>query len=504
MALIRKSDIEEVRSRTDISEIVSDHVTLKNAGIGSKKGLCPFHDERTPSFHVRPQLGYYHCFGCGESGDVFTFLQKIDHVTFSEAVERLAGRLGFALTYEDGGHAPDHSKRLRLLQAHTAAETYYREQLQAPGAEAAREFLGGRGFDPNAAAMFGVGYAPQGWDSLSKHLTGLGFTMPELKESGLLSTNERGSSYDRFRGRVMWPIRDTSGQTIGFGARKLYDDDKGPKYLNTPESPIYHKAQVLYGLDIAKREIAKQRKVVVVEGYTDVMAAHLAGVQTAVATCGTSFGVDHIKVLRRIMDDESAGGQVIFTFDPDEAGKKAAMRAFAEEQRFVAQTFVAVARDGLDPCDLRLARGDAAVRDLIDHPTPMYEFVISQQLLGHDLDTVEGGSRRSARQRLSSPAFAIQPCDPATRDVSPGCSASTLCRLSRPCVRLVERARTRLGVSRRRVLRHESLISVPVCPRDRRPRADTSRRSRRSRTARATTSRQTPAISAVGPCARFA
>lgn len=441
MALIRKSDIEEVRSRTDISEIVSDHVTLKNAGIGSKKGLCPFHDERTPSFHVRPQLGYYHCFGCGESGDVFTFLQKIDHVTFSEAVERLAGRLGYALTYEDGGHAPDHSKRLRLLQAHTAAETYYREQLQAPGAEAAREFLGGRGFDPNAAAMFGVGYAPQGWDSLSKHLTGLGFTMPELKESGLLSTNERGSSYDRFRGRVMWPIRDTSGQTIGFGARKLYDDDKGPKYLNTPESPIYHKAQVLYGLDIAKREIAKQRKVVVVEGYTDVMAAHLAGVQTAVATCGTSFGVDHIKVLRRIMDDESAGGQVIFTFDPDEAGKKAAMRAFAEEQRFVAQTFVAVARDGLDPCDLRLARGDAAVRDLIDHPTPMYEFVISQQLLGHDLDTVEG---RVAALRQAAPVVAgIR--DPAMR---PGYSRRLAGMLGIDLVQVEQAVRAARGTSK--------------------------------------------------------
>ncbi|MFB2555920.1 DNA primase [Herbiconiux liangxiaofengii] len=401
--LIRRNDIDEVRSRINIADVVGDYVTLKSAGVGSMKGLCPFHDERSPSFHVRPQVGYYHCFGCGEGGDVFTFLQKMDHVTFSEAVERLAAKIGFQLHYEDGGAAADQGNRARLLAANEAAREYFTEQLTTPGAEAGRAFLGQRGFDAAAAARFGVGYAPQGWDNLGKHLRGRGFTEQELTAAGLLSQGDRGT-YDRFRGRLIWPIRDQTGQTVGFGARRLFDDDKGPKYLNTPETIVYHKAQVLYGLDLAKRDIARSRQVVVVEGYTDVMAAHLAGVTTAVATCGTSFGVDHIKIMRRVLSDDSAGlGEVIFTFDPDAAGQKAALRAFSEEQRFAAQTYVAVAPDGLDPCDLRLAKGDDAVRRLIKGKKPMFEFVIRQKLSAYDLETVEG---RVAALRDAAPIVA--------------------------------------------------------------------------------------------------
>ncbi|MET4637250.1 DNA primase [Mycetocola sp. 2940] len=386
---IRSSDIDEVKSRTNIADIVGDFVSLKSAGVGSLKGLCPFHDERSPSFHVRPQLGFYHCFGCGESGDVISFLQKMDHVTFADAVERLAARVGFQLTYEDGDNAPDHSNRARLLAANAAAETFFREQLATPGADPGRRFLGERGFDHLAAERFGVGFAPKSWDSLTGFLRGKGFSVEEITASGLVSQGDRGV-YDRFRGRLIWPIRDVTGQTVGFGARKLLDDDKGPKYLNTPETAVYHKAQVLYGLDLAKRDVSRSGRVVVVEGYTDVMACHLAGVTTAVATCGTSFGVDHIKTLRRVMGDDSGKGEVIFTFDPDAAGQKAAMRAFAEEQRFSAQTYVAVAPDGLDPCDLRLNRGDDAVRRLIDAKEPMFEFVIRQTLAAYDLETVEG------------------------------------------------------------------------------------------------------------------
>ncbi|MCU1560458.1 DNA primase [Mycetocola sp.] len=387
---IRSSDIEEVKSRTNIADIVGDFVSLKSAGVGSLKGLCPFHDERSPSFHVRPQLGFYHCFGCGESGDVISFLQKMDHVTFADAVERLAARVGFQLTYEDGdGAAPDHGNRARLLAANAAAETWFREQLATPGADPGRRFLGERGFDHVAADRFGVGFAPKSWDALTKVLRGKGFSVEEITASGLVSQGDRGI-YDRFRGRLIWPIRDVTGQTVGFGARKLLEDDKGPKYLNTPETAVYHKAQVLYGLDLAKRDVSRSGRVVVVEGYTDVMACHLAGVTTAVATCGTSFGVDHIKTLRRVMGDDSGKGEVIFTFDPDAAGQKAAMRAFAEEQRFSAQTYVAVAPDGLDPCDLRLNRGDDAVRRLIDAKEPMFEFVIRQTLAAYDLETVEG------------------------------------------------------------------------------------------------------------------
>ncbi|TFC52544.1 DNA primase [Cryobacterium shii] len=400
--LIRQDDIEEVKARTNIADIVSDYVSLKSAGVGSMKGLCPFHDERSPSFHVRPQVGFYHCFGCGESGDVYSFLQKMDHVSFSEAVERLAGRVGIELHYEGGeGAAPDHTNRARLYAANQAAADFFVERLGSAGAAVGRTFLGERGFDALAAARFGVGFAPKSWDELTNHLRAKGFTTEELTLSGLVSSREGASGvYDRFRGRLVWPIRDITGQTIGFGARKLLDDDKGPKYLNTPETPIYHKAQVLYGLDLAKRDISRGHQVVVVEGYTDVMACHLAGVTTAVATCGTSFGVDHIKVLRRVLGDDSGVGEVVFTFDPDAAGQKAAMRAFSEEQRFTAQTFVAVGPEGLDPCDLRLHRGDDAVRRLIDSKKPMFEFMIRQLLGQYNLDTVEG---RVAALRSAAP-----------------------------------------------------------------------------------------------------
>lgn len=407
---IRQADVEEVKARINIADVIGERVALKPAGVGSMKGLCPFHDERSPSFNVRPQVGYYHCFGCGESGDVYSFLRAMDHVSFTEAVERMAARVGYTLHYEDGGAAPETTGRSRLYAANAAAAEYYRAQLMSPEAETARRFLGDRGFDAGAAAHFGVGYAPKGWSSLLDHLLAQKFSRDELVQAGLVSQGQRGV-YDRFRGRVVWPIRDVTGQVIGFGARKLYDDDQGPKYLNTPETPIYKKAQVLYGLDLAKRDISREHRVVVVEGYTDVMACHLAGVTTAIASCGTAFGSDHITVLRRVMGDDSASGEVVFTFDPDAAGQKAALRAFADEKRFAAQTYVAVAPEGLDPCDLRLQRGDGAVRSLMDTKAPMFEFVIDQRLTDYDLSSVEG---RAGALRAAAPIVAdIR--DPALR-----------------------------------------------------------------------------------------
>ncbi|WP_433953845.1 DNA primase [Curtobacterium flaccumfaciens] len=405
---IARNDIDEVRSRVNIADVVGDYVTLKHAGVGSMKGLCPFHDERSPSFHVRPQVGRYHCFGCGEDGDVFSFIMAQDHTTFAEAVERMAAKIGFTLHYEEGdGPRTDYNTRARLIAANEAALEYFTEQLTTAAADPARRFLGERGFDPSAAQHFGVGFAPKSYDMLKDHLRGRGFTMEELVSAGLVSQGDR-SPYDRFRGRLMWPIRDVTGATIGFGARRLLEDDKGPKYLNTPETPIYHKSQVLYGLDLARRDISKQKQVVIVEGYTDVMACHVAGVTTAVATCGTSFGVDHIKVLRPMLGDlagadPNANGEVVFTFDPDEAGQRAASRAFAEEQRFAAQTYVAVAPGGLDPCDLRLARGDDAIRRLVTNKRPMFEFMIRRTLDGHDLETVEG---RVGALRAAAPVLA--------------------------------------------------------------------------------------------------
>jgi len=407
---IRQADVDEVKARTNIADIIGERVALKPAGVGSMKGLCPFHDERSPSFNVRPQAGFYHCFGCGESGDVYSFLRRMDHLSFTEAVERLAGRIGYTLHYEDGGAAPETTGRARLYAANAAAAEFFRAQLMTPEAEAARSFLGSRGFDAGAAAHFGVGYAPKGWSGMRDALRGQGFSDEELAAAGLVSQGQRGV-YDRFRGRVVWPIRDVTSQVIGFGARKLYDDDQGPKYLNTPETPIYRKNQVLYGLDLAKRDISREHRVVVVEGYTDVMACHLAGITTAIATCGTAFGSDHITVLRRVMGDDSAAGEVVFTFDPDEAGQKAALRAFGDEKRFAAQTYVAVAPDGLDPCDLRLKRGDAAVRALMQTKAPMFEFVIDRRLAGFDLATVEG---RAGALRAAAPIVA-EIRDPALR-----------------------------------------------------------------------------------------
>ncbi|MEE2521751.1 DNA primase [Pseudarthrobacter sp. J75] len=403
--LIKREDIEEVRQRTDIKEVIDGYVTLKGAGLGAWKGLCPFHDERSPSFTVRPQVGRYHCFGCGEDGDVISFVQKQDHSSFSEAVEKLAARIGYELRYEDGGNGPSREevgRRQRLLDAHKIAAEFFRAQLLTAGAAEGRNFLQGRGFDRAAAEQFGVGYAPQGWDALLKHLRGRGFTDAELKLTGMFSEGNRGI-YDRFRGRLIWPIRDIAGDTIGFGARKLYEDDQGPKYLNTPETTLYKKSQVLYGIDLAKRTIAKERQLVVVEGYTDVMACHLAGITTAVATCGTAFGTEHIKIARRLLSDDGSGGEVVFTFDGDAAGQKAALRAFEEDQRFVAQTFVAVEPSGADPNELRLSRGDEAVRELIKTRRPLFEFAIKASLRRHNLDTVEG---RVSALREAAPVVA--------------------------------------------------------------------------------------------------
>ena len=391
---IRDVDVTYVRDHSPIDEVVGEYVQLKSAGGGQKKGLCPFHDEKTPSFHVTPSRGYFHCFGCQTGGDVIAFVMKMDHLTFTETIERLAERIGYQLTYEQGsggGKAPA-GQRSRLIAAHVAAVTFYREQLQLPEASHARELLMKRGFEKSACDDFEVGYSPDQWDALTKYLRGQGFTIDELMAAGLSKEGQKGP-IDRFRNRLMWPIRDISGDVVGFGARKLASDeqDQGPKYLNTPETPIYKKSQVLYGLDRAKKEIAKKRQAVIVEGYTDVMAAHLAGITTAVATCGTAFGDDHIRILRRLlMDDDAFRGEVIFTFDGDAAGQKAALRAFGDDQKFVTQTFVAIEPNGLDPCELRQHHGDAAVRDLIARRVPLFEFAIKSAIKQYDLSNADG------------------------------------------------------------------------------------------------------------------
>ncbi len=395
--LIRDEDIALVRERARIDEVVSDYVTLKNAGGGSMKGLCPFHDEKSPSFHVTPSRGFYHCFGCQAGGDVIKFLQEVDGLGFAEAVERLADKFGVQLRYQEA--APGEARpqrrdghlRPRLLEAHRAAAEFYVDALETPDAMAGRQFLSDRGFDKEAADRFGIGFAPRDGGALYRHLRQKGFNDQELVVGGLVAQGQRGH-YDRFRGRLLWPIRETNGDVIGFGARRLFDDDRiDAKYLNTPETPIYKKSHVLYGIDLARRDIARASQAVVVEGYTDVMACHLSGVPTAVATCGTAFGDDHGRVLRRLLHDhDEFRGEVIFTFDGDAAGQKAALRAFEGDQNFAGQTYVAVEPDGLDPCDLRLQKGDAAVRELVARRVPLYRFVLGNVVTRYDLDRADG------------------------------------------------------------------------------------------------------------------
>ncbi|MBH1933330.1 DNA primase [Streptomyces sp. AV19] len=387
---INDDDVKAVRDAVPIDAVVSEYLQLRNAGGGNLKGLCPFHDEKSPSFHVSPAKGLYHCFGCQEGGDTVDFVMKIDHLSFAETIERLAAQAGITLRYEEGGYTPgrQQGERTRLVEAHKVAAQFYAEQLGGAEAEIARKFLAGRGFDQSAAAHFGVGYSPAGWDHLTRFLRGRGFSDKELILSGLSQDGRRGP-IDRFRGRLMWPIRDITGDVVGFGARKLRDDDNGPKYLNTPETPIYRKSHVLYGIDLAKKDIAKGNRAVVVEGYTDVMACHLAGVTTAIATCGTAFAGEHVKILRRLLMDNSRA-KVIFTFDGDAAGQRAALRAFEDDQKFAAHTNIAVSPGGMDPCELRLDRGDEGVRALIEESTPLFEFAIRSVVARHEVDTPEG------------------------------------------------------------------------------------------------------------------
>ncbi|KHO19560.1 DNA primase [Mycolicibacterium setense] len=391
---ISDRDIAAIREKVRIEDVVGDYVQLRRAGADSMKGLCPFHDEKSPSFHVRPNHGHFHCFGCGEGGDVYAFIQKIEHVTFVEAVELLADRVGYTVTYTGSSTTNvqrDRGSRSRLLAANAAAQEFYAEALASDEAAEARKYLTERNFDAAAAAQFGCGFAPSGWDTLTKHLRRLGFEFKELEAAGLSREGKRGPM-DRFHRRLLWPIRVSSGETIGFGARRLFDDDQNQaKYVNTPETVLYKKSQVLFGLDRAKRDIAKGHQAVVVEGYTDVMAMHMAGVTTAVASCGTAFGEQHLSMLRRLMmDDNFFRGELIYVFDGDAAGQAAAVKAFEGEQNLSGQSFVAVAPDGMDPCDLRLRSGDAAVRDLVARRTPLFEFVIRSALAEHDLDSAEG------------------------------------------------------------------------------------------------------------------
>ena len=389
---IRNDDVVLVRDSARIDQVVSEYLPIKSAGGGSLKGLCPFHDEKTPSFHVTPSRGLWYCFGCGEGGDVIAFLQRVDNLSFVEAVEKLANKFNIQLRYEQtNSNLPDNrNQKNTIFEINKLTKEFYQKYLSSPQAEIGRSFLKSRGFDKKAADRFSIGYAPNSWDELTKFLRNQGYKDEDLIAAGVAIAGQKGV-YDRFRNRLIWPIHDSVGQVIGFGARKMADDDQGPKYLNTPETLVYKKSQILYGIDLAKKKISNEKTAIVVEGYTDVMAFHEAGIENAVATCGTAFGEDHARVLKRLIsDDDATLGKVIYTFDGDAAGQKAAMRAFDLESIFSSQSYIAVAPEGMDPCDLRLKKGNDALSTLIDSAIPLFEFVIKTFVKEFDLNKAEG------------------------------------------------------------------------------------------------------------------
>ena len=391
---IREESIAEVREKARIDEIVSGYVSLRNAGGGSMKGLCPFHDEKSPSFQVTPSRGLFYCFGCQAGGDVIKFLMDIDGLSFGESVERLADKFGVDLKRDEDGTGrddrPKGPQRRRLIEANAAAQSYLRRAAHPP-AGARRPAVPQRArFRPVGGGHLRARVRPPRRRGPVQAPAGEGV---QPGGAGRGRTGRVGPLGLRpVPGRLLWPIREGSGDVLGFGARRIFDDDKiEAKYLNTPETPVYKKSQVLYGIDLARREMARSSQAVVVEGYTDVMACHLAGVGTAVATCGTSFTEEHSRVLRRFLHDhDEFRGEVIFTFDSDTAGQNAALKAFAGDSKFVSQTYVAVEPDGLDPCDVRIKKGDAAVRELVARREPLYRFVLGNVVRQFDLDRADG------------------------------------------------------------------------------------------------------------------
>jgi DNA primase len=382
-----REDIDKVRERTDLAELAAEVTKVKRSG-RSVMAVCPFHNEKTPSLSIDASRGLYHCFGCGKSGDVFSWVEETQSVDFAGAVELLARRAGLVLT-ETSGASKRRSRREALVAAVAAAVTFYHERLKtAPDAASARSYLRGRGYDADIVEQFQLGYAPDSWDELTTHLRSLDHGEDVLTVAGLASRSSRGTLIDRFRGRVVFPIYDLRGDAVGFGARLL--DGDGPKYLNSPETPIYHKSRLLYGLNWAKSEIVRAGEAVVVEGYTDVIAFHLAGRPIAVATCGTALVDDHVGLLRRFTE------RIVLAFDADAAGTGAALRGFDKAVPGDLDLRVGVLPEGRDPADL-VHDGDAPLlQKAVATSIPLLQFRIEKDLAGYDLNEAEARGRAAA------------------------------------------------------------------------------------------------------------
>ena len=384
---IRQDDLDAVRERTDIVKLVSGYLTLKKSGHDSFSGLCPFHTEKTPSFSVSPSKGVFYCFGCGAGGDAIKFLREVEHLDFAEAVERLAKEAGVTLRYEGDTPAERRaaSRRQALHRANEEAfDLYHRMLLEGHEGEEARAYLASRGIDRETWVGFGIGYAPGYPDFLLRRLS-KSLSSEILVEAGLAIRDNEGNVRDRFRGRITFPVHDLSGRAVGIGARVLPGArDDGPKYLNSPETPIYRKGEVLYNLNRAKGAVAKSGEVFLVEGYTDVIAMARAGLESAVATCGTALGEGHFRLASRFAQ------RMVLAFDSDEAGARAAERAYAFLEAFPVQPVVLILPEGLDPADFVRAHGGEALRELAATARPLVEYMVRRTVGRHDLSTVEG------------------------------------------------------------------------------------------------------------------
>lgn len=477
---IRDEDIRGLAEHADLVAVVSDHTSLKRAG-ARLKGLCPFHQERTPSFTVDPQRGLFHCFGCGVGGDVYTFLRQIEGLEFVEAVELLARRTGYTLHYEElsAGERQALGERSRWVAVTRAAQEFYRAALYREEGEPARAYLKSRGFGSEDARRFELGFAPNAWEALSRHLVTAGFDARDVVTVGLAMRSDRGGLRDRFRGRLLFPIHDVSGDVVGFGGRVVPGLDYGraepPKYYNSPQTPLYHKQRVLYGLPQARSEIVRSDEVLVCEGYTDVMALHQAGFSNAVATCGTAVGRGHLEVLSRY------ARRIVLAFDADAAGHQAARRAWQELQqlqtgseREVAEVRVLALPAGTDPADWVAAASVDAVRTAVAEARGIVPFLIARQVADADLSTDEG---RTAALRGALELLRDEP-DPELRRSWARTEIADRIGISEE---FVGRTAKRLGVE---LDRHEGVAAVerPATDRKRGVAAGQRGRARQERT----------------------
>ena len=382
-----REDIERVRSATNIVDLVDSVTTVRKRG-RSVKAICPFHQEKTASMSIDVARGLYHCFGCGVGGDIFKFVQETQALDFSEAVEFLAARAGITLRI-DHKAAQRRGERQALIEGVEKAVDFFHDRLKnAPDAASARSYLRGRGYDADVVDRFQLGYSPaDSWDALVRFLKGKGVTEKSMLDAGLAARNQRGRLRDWFRGRIMFPIYDISGSPVGFGARLL--DGEGPKYLNSPETRIYRKAQLLYGLNWAKAPITRSGYSLVVEGYTDVIALHLADLPVAVATCGTALGEEHFDLLRRFSE------RIVLAFDADEAGVGAALRGdeLSTPADLDLDVRVALMPQGADPADLVQSDRLDELREAVDSSRPLLEFRIDRELERHNVEEAEGRAR---------------------------------------------------------------------------------------------------------------